>query len=357
MPAATRIAALAACVLLTPTPAAAQAPRAARLDSLEAIAATDSSDPQAHFRLALGYWDVKRLDDAERELRRAVAIDPHYASALLGLSYLPYSRRPSLLKEVTKGKVPAEFTNAVAESRELRRRAIMIDPFARVGGKVEIVFMPAWAREPIPEKQLAKMPTEFFWVRGMYLALGSEYPDALADLETVLQRLEAAKDSTQNGLIPLVANEVRYVMAVIEIQAGRTAPAVRRLEEVLTHDVGLYMAHSRLADIHERNGRYSAAVTERRRALEGDPDDSMLLYKLGSTLARANLPRAADTAFTRAMELNALNAGYARMAGLVRHASGDTARARVAYERFLALAPGAGTRDAAEVRRKLTELD
>lgn len=347
---------LACALLLSAAPAAAQVRTQAGLDSLVQGAIADSSDPAAHQRLGLAYLYHGRYDDAERAFRRAVAIDPHYAPALLGLSYLPYYRRPRLRKEEEKGRVPPELAAQVAEANELRRRAIMIDPFARAGGTIEIVLMPAWTREPISPKRLAKMPLEFFWVRGIYLALGGELPDALADFEVLLERLEAAGDSTENGLIPLVANEVRYVMAVIEIQAGRSASAAKRLEEVLTHDVGLYMAHARLADIHEKNGRFTAAITERRRAVEGSPDDPMLLYELGYTLARANALRAADSALTRAMDLNARNSAFPRMAGLVRHTLGDTARARQAYERFLAIAPSTRSRDVAEVRSKLAEL-
>jgi hypothetical protein len=37
----------------------------------------------AHYNVALGYWNEKRLDDAERSPKTAIAIEPRFAPAHL----------------------------------------------------------------------------------------------------------------------------------------------------------------------------------------------------------------------------------------------------------------------------------
>jgi tetratricopeptide (TPR) repeat protein len=346
--------AAAAGLVLAAAPLSAQIRTAAGLDSLVAVATADSTDPEAQYRLGRGYWEMRRYDDAERALRRAIAIDPHYASALFALGSLPYSRRPKLEKEAATGKVPPELTGVVAEARELQRRALMIDPFAWAGGSIGFTAMPARLRAPMTDEQAARLPLSLLWARSMHIAAMGEWDQALAELERVATLLETAEG---HGHLPYVFNEVRYVMALMELRAGRSDIAAKRLEAVLAHDVSLHMAHARLADIHEAKGRLADAVIERRRALGGAPDDPVLLYQLGYALARAGSLPAADSALTRAMSLNPLNASIPRVAGMVRQTLGDTAGARSAYERFLAIAPSTRSRSVAEVRLKLAELD
>src|ERR687893_78665 len=90
---------------------------------LEARAKQDSLDAAAHYNVALAYWNEKRFDDAERELRLAATLDPKFAEAYLALAYLPYVRRPKLWAEEEKDRVPEEWKAAMAESDRMYRRA------------------------------------------------------------------------------------------------------------------------------------------------------------------------------------------------------------------------------------------
>ena len=85
--------------VLCPLLAAGQAERPATLPELESAAQRDSLDAGTLYRLALGYDLAKRYDDAERVARAAVGVDPRYAPAWLLLAYLPYDRRPKLMKQ------------------------------------------------------------------------------------------------------------------------------------------------------------------------------------------------------------------------------------------------------------------
>lgn len=327
------------------------------LDSLETRARIDSSDAEAHYDLGVQYWLAERYDDAERAFRRAVSIEPRHASGHLALGYVPYLRHKKLWKQRQKGEVPSEFAATVTEASRSHRLAYMINPFVGLG-ELDYIFVGPWLRVELSEKERERMSPMFFLYRGMTLAQLREWLPALSDLHEVLERLETARsEQSADAYLPLAAAEVKYVIAVIEDRAGRSADAVRRLQEVLLEDVGLFMAHSRLAEIHEAKGRTRPAITERRRALALNPGDPSLVYELGVTLARAGLLHEADTVLTRASELNPRNPRIPRMTGLVRHQLGDAARARAAYERFLAIAPSRFQREITEVTEKLQQLD
>ena len=42
----------------------------ASLDNLEKTARADSNDPAAHYNLALAYWNAKRWDDADPDMKK-----------------------------------------------------------------------------------------------------------------------------------------------------------------------------------------------------------------------------------------------------------------------------------------------
>jgi tetratricopeptide (TPR) repeat protein len=237
------------------------------------------------------------------------------------------------------------------------RQAALVDPF--VGwGKSNFVFLPSWAMKNFSPRERAKLPIWFFYWRGLSYARGDSYANAISDLTEVLTRLDQAHDSIPtNAMLPLVANEIRYVMAVIELKSGRTIEARQHFEQVLAQDLGMYMAHVRLADLHERNGAWNAAVRERQRAVETKPGDPVLFYQLATTLARAARLPEADTAVTQAMTLNPHNAEYVYLAARIQLALGDSARAAGTYRQFLSMAPSSLAADRVAAQAQLAKLD
>lgn len=390
-----RVAVVAALALpLVPPAAAAQrAELLVTVEELEARAVRDSLDPMAHYEAALGYWKHRRWDDAERALRRAVEIEPKTAAAYLALSHLPYARWPKLAGDERKGKLTPEQRAMVEESDRLYRRAFIIDPMvdlkiyglmippaeAVVGsskraqsayaeitkgfiyfwdGRYAAAFK--WFDDIInyyKPKQQDELPSFLFWYRGLAAARIERYDVAAADVRRLLDRALAAErgDST---LVrdPLRANEYRYLLATVYRLASRYDDAIALYEESLANDLGLYMAHTQLATLHEERRAWPKAILERRRALEAHPEDPSLLYDLGVTLARARLYGEAATTLQRAMAANPLNARIPYMLGSVYLRLGDGPAAKETLGRFLAMAPSRFADQATEVRAELAKL-
>ncbi|HET9605193.1 MAG TPA: tetratricopeptide repeat protein [Gemmatimonadales bacterium] len=317
----------------------------------------DSLDAELQYQMAMQAWEHEHYTAADSLLRQALRIDPWFPEANLAAGYLPFDRYRKLGEWVEKSRVPDSLAPLVAQTQEHLRLATLVDPF--VGwGKSDFTFLPSWAMKNFTARERARLPAWFFYWRGLSYARGQEYANALGDLTELLTRLEQARDSEPtSALLPLVANEVRYLKAVIELKAGRTIEARQHFEEVLAQDLGMYMAHVKLADLHERNGAWNAAILERQRAVETKPGDPVLLYQLATTLARASHLADADTAVTRAIELNPHNAEYVYLAARVRLALGDTARASSTYRKFMAMAPRSLAADRVAAQLQLARLN
>jgi tetratricopeptide (TPR) repeat protein len=361
---------------------AAQAkPPQSTLSDLETKARQDSNDAGALYELGLRYWDLKRLDDAEREFKQAVAVDPRYAPAYFALSFLPYDRRPKLWKEERKGKIPAEWQPVVQQADQMRHKAFIIDPlvdFRVIGAEPppqDMVVIPEYgafttfyllwlglgafgaaryqlsysALQHFVEREFKNepqdsIPDELFFYRGIAAAHLGLWQDATGDVQVLLDRSLKREHTDSLIQIPLNTNDFRYILALLKDRAGRPADAMSLYKEALASDLGLYMAHVRLADLYEQYQMWTDAVTERRRAVDANPDDASLVRDLGASLARANQGAEAETVLHQAMDENPRDPGAPYVLGLIEQQLNKPADARAALTRFLALAPSTDTR-------------
>lgn len=380
-------------LVLVPVALAAQrATLTVPLQAIEDRVATDSMDPAAHYDVGLAYWLKGRYDDAEQHLRRAIAIEPRMAQAYLALSYLPYARRSKLWDEARKGKVPPELAATVEEAYRFRRKAflinplvdlkplaLMIPPASALGlkGNSEafyVYFMNGfgsfWDGQygrayqffhdmagNVTEEEHQKYPSWFLWYEALAAAHADDFDRATTNLKTLLARAQADTNVEASAALAFSeANHYRYTLACILDRAGRSREAIPLLEEALTVDAGLYMAHVRLATIYSDLKRPQASIEERRRAVAANPDDAGLLFDLGEALARAGQVTEAYTTLKQAREANPLNFRTLYVLGWAAQQVGKNDEARDAYTSFIALAPSTFAEQKATATTRLASL-
>ena len=322
----------------------------------EAELRADSLSPRALTDLAVLLADDKRFVEADSAAQLALRVEPQYARAHLVAGLLPFAMDDDLAKGFRKGKLDDE-QRALADSalREIRL-AYLIDPFVSVD---RINWFLAWegSLAPLSERERERAPLGFLYWRGIRLAQSERYGESATELKDLLGRLQAAGDSfPDDAFLPLVSNDIRYLLAIVHRSSGKTHLATPLLEEVATLDLGHYMAHVRLAEIHESRGSYKRGVRERRLAMEANPDNDFLLYEYGVSLAQdGNLP-AADSVLTVARERNPLNARYVYMQAKVRQARERNEEAIAAYDQFLAMPNSMLESEQKEARAALEKL-
>jgi tetratricopeptide (TPR) repeat protein len=362
---------------------------AVNLDTLVAAAARDSLDPVAQYEVGIGYWTAERYDQADSALRRAIRIEPRTAAAYLALSFLPYARPQAARDRSARRGVPSPRSPVLDEADRFYRRAFMIDPMVDLkvfglllppmffgsanrvtrgfldgiqgffAGQYELAFSGFdVVFNSVPEKDReTRLPSGLLWYHGLAAAHVDRYGIATRDFGILLRRAtEAEKTDSLQHFASLRPNEIRYILAALEQEAGQRDSALAHFEEVATADLGQYMAHVHMADIYEFRQQWDPAIEERRRAVASDPDDSSVQYELGLTLARSHHYAEARDALAEAARLNPLNVRIPYVLGKVQVLLHETAEARATFTRFVAMAPGRFHDQVVEAQQQLATL-
>ncbi len=350
------------------------------LEVLQERARRDSNDAAAHFNLAMGYLSKEKFAPAEAALQQAVALDPQFAQAFLALSVVrakdgDYWR--------AKRKAGPDSVRAAARAFDkYYTKAFLLDPLVDVRIFGSIAWLRGWGdfdggvknlfdgkyaeaydhfgaevRRQQKGEGLEKVPPVLLWFRSLAAAHSDKFDEAAADLMTLISNTNrlAATDSAPDDA-PLRANEYRYMLAAIRQRQGKTDDAIDLYKETITNDIGLYMAHVRLAAIYEAAKDYPHAVQERMRAVDANPDDASLLLDLGVTLGKAGMMPQAETRLQLAANANPRDPRPWFWLGLAQMEEGKKAEARESLTRFLALAPSRYDRQIGMARDRLAQL-
>ena len=366
-----------------------------KLTELESRALQDSLDAAAHYNVALAYWNEKRFDDAERELRLSAAIDPKFAEAYLALAYLPYARRPKLWAEEAQDKVPEEWKPKLEESDRMYRRAFLVNPMVdlRIAGAVTLPRDPTWEMlypgvydfyyqafddmlqgnyeqaygrfvKLHRERRLAgpgqgKLPMSFHWYEGLAAAHTQRWPEAKQKFEHLIEEsiaFEKKQEEEDLVRVPLRTNEYRYFLASITHAGGNSEQAMELYRQTLENDLGLYMGHVQMANIFEAQRRYPEAIEERKRAINANPDDASLLMDLGVTIGKAGKFAEAEELLRQAAEANPRDARVLFWMGLCQAEQGKREEAKASLNRFLGVAPARWDKQIGMARQRLAGL-
>jgi tetratricopeptide (TPR) repeat protein len=184
------------------------------IKELEALVRSDTNDAQLQYYLGLAHWKRHHWQQTDSLLRLAVRLEPRYAEAYLALYYLPYARRSTLFAEELRGRVPESWRPLVAEAQRFYQRAFRTDPLVSLR-VMSIVFD---IREPTFNR--------------------------------------AVKQGQRDEIVhvPLRDNEYRFMLAALHHVAGHADSAIFLYQSAIEHDLGLVMAHTYLAGIHETAG-------------------------------------------------------------------------------------------------------
>ena len=182
------------------------------------------------------------------------------------------------------------------------------------------------------------------------------YVRAIADIRVLLDR--SLKHEASDSLIQLDlgTNDYRYLLAVFLQRAHRPADAMTMYQEALANDLGLYMAHIRLARLYAENTMWPQAIEEARRALTANPDDASLLVDLGELQRDAGQLEEAAATLRQAHAANGRSPRILYELGLVEQQRRRPAEARDALTRFVAIAPSRLSAEVADAKQRLSAL-
>jgi tetratricopeptide (TPR) repeat protein len=370
-------------------------PLAGQADQFREVVQRDSNDARHHYLLGLALVRDEEYDEAAAAFRAALALDSRLADAYLALSYLPYLQRRQLASEEQRGRVPAAWRARLEEAQRLYRRAFIIDPMVNLRPLTVLFPQGRWTgrdftsdeskfyelfiegfddlaagrnRDALErldrlakqvyfgEKHPDRIPEFVLWARGMAAARLRVDSVAIGDFQTLLNRALKREQQPQLVPVPLRTNEYRYILGAFHQRAADTARAAALLREAAEADLGLDMAHVRLAEIYRMRGDFGGEMQERQRAVAANPDDGTLQLELAMLRYEVGELEEAEEALRRAAALSPRDARPHYLLGVIAQMQGRPADARAAYERCVALAPARLTYLATDASTRLAAL-
>jgi tetratricopeptide (TPR) repeat protein len=327
----------------------------ASADTLVQRARADSNDPVAHHLVALAWLNEGKWDRAERAFREALAVNPRYAAAHLGVAVLVIAQNPDefappWMRRNRRGRV-VQLDSLLGVVSEAVRTALLIDPL------VDLPAPDAPVDTAPPRHVADNAPVSALWDHARATAKLGRFEPGIHDLGLIVRRSwrEEHRDSA-HPLAYLLTNDMRYMEAYWRDRVGRAWAAEQGYRQVLAFDLGFWMAHVRLGDLYERLGRLEESLAERRQAAFLNPGDPMLQVDLALTLGRLGRLEAADSAFADAETRLPRYSLIPYHRGQIAWLRNDAAAARAAFERFLALAPRNLARQIEDARVSLMAL-
>ena len=363
-----------------------------KMSELQARARQDSLDPLAHYYVALGYWDEKKWDDVERELREAIALQPRQADAWLALAYLPFGKSSRLWDDIYEKPMKPEVQKTYDAFDAASRRAYLIDPLVSqviIGATMPKksafwdwdpeyydTWYQAWddistgnyTRAYFNFSQMIKLyqdnlsrdeqqlPAGWVWGRGMSAAHLGKTPESVRDLTNLMTREMKERKVDTTDMLPFESNDYRYLIAAVWQHGDSLDQAMALYKQVVATDVGYYMAYVKMADIYEADRAYPEAIAMRKHAVDANPDDPSLLMDLGVTQGKAGAFQAAVESLEEAIQDNPRDVRAYFWLAIALQQLGKNSEARGAYQHFVDVAPSRYERQIAMARQRLAEL-
>jgi tetratricopeptide (TPR) repeat protein len=282
----------------------------------------------ACWRLGLWLLDENRSQEAERAFSRATEIDPADRAGWIGLARVYLQRdeneRAAALLEHLVADAPSEAYTLQLLGTAYRRlgRTEQAASAAQVGTKGAPQWSDAWTEEMLAFRRgyaaLLRDATAY--------VIDGRFPEAINILEAL--RREKPDD------LVLMAH-----LGQVYVAAGRDADGVSLLETVIGRDPDRFEAHVDLATGYMHLGNLDKALVEAKRAVQLNGSYAPGYETLGLIEWRKGEPRAAIAAFDRSVALDPRNARALVWKAMVQTNDGRTADALATFERAAHIDP------------------
>jgi tetratricopeptide (TPR) repeat protein len=200
------------------------------------------------------------------------------------------------------------------------------------------------------------IPAWVFFYHGLAAAHLNSWEKAAGDFTVLLKRAQAVERSDSLINFPLNTNDFRYILAIFKEHLHKPAEAVQLYQDAINADLGLYMAHVRLAQLYRQYKMWDKAVAEAQAAVDVNPDDASLLVDLAAIDREAGRLPDAQAALTKAAAVDGRYPEVFYRLGIVSQELNQSGAARDAFTRFIAVAPHRLADDVTDARKRLATV-
>jgi Tfp pilus assembly protein PilF len=332
----------------------------------------DTNDAQAYYQ-----WAVqKRAGNAHDAFHWASRLEPNQTTYLFARFHALLTRESGRWQEeFWRGSLSVRRSRKGQLLDSLRDEVMHRDPYAYV--VLPCPRLSYLTRERNPERAGVG-----YWSVGCYqeatVAFGAVLERDPSRLDLLLVRAQGfyitrAYDSTVASLTVLIdslrARDATHLVrayeskAMFEFMAGiaherrEDIPAARdAYGRALTEDLGMAVAHQRIARIAKSQGDTAQALAEFETAVSLRPQDAVLRFEFGTALLEVGRHAEAEAQLREAARLEPYWPVPQFNLGAALRGQAKIDQAIAAYEAYVALAPGRTRPRIDEARRRIAEL-
>jgi tetratricopeptide (TPR) repeat protein len=290
------------------------------IEELQAALKEDPNDPVAYYNLGLWYTAEKQYQSALDHFHKALEIEPHASDAYFAIYCVEYAKDKKLYDKALEKEPTPEVKEKIYEISSYLNSAIMYDPFfdwklstilldtkpSAHGNPYLAAFIDAvyyylldgfiQFRLGNYERAVKKLDlliqrspeyTQAYLVRGFAKMQLAQYEEAINDFRFVIEEMA---EYNEKMVLPIYINpaELYYIIGCIHLKDGNLDKAEETFKKVIMENMGFYMAHYRLSNIHEQRGNNIEALKELDAAIIAKPDDAVFHFSKGICLNTMN---------------------------------------------------------------------
>ena len=281
---------------------------------LQGVVADAADSAEAHYYLAMAFWQNGDLGQAQRALLDTLKASPDWPAALQGLGRLSLEQGNAgdakIYAEELIQRFPADPTD----------RLIVAEALAREGQ-----LRPAEDQLLIAQQFAPKDPTVHVNLGQIY-AIEKKWPEAQSEFETVLQ-LDPHNTSVVGQLVDVL------------VARNQTAAAATLIQQYVTANPNDANGHVVFGALYSRSQNNAAAHAEFERAIQLDPQNVQAYLRVGKLYESEGRLDLALARYQEALALQPRMAPLATMVGSLYLDKGDIVAARKYFAQALAADP------------------
>jgi cellulose synthase operon protein C len=284
------------------------------INFLQGVVSDAADSPQAHYYLAMAFWQNRDLGQAHGALMDTLKASQNFPPALEALARLSLAQGNSLdaqtyAQEIVQ-RAPAD-TNA---------RLLFAETLARQGK-----LRPAEEQLVIARQLAPNEPRIHISLAQIYSA-EKKWPEAQKELELALQ-------------IDPHSTAVLAQLAEFLTARNQSAQALARVQQFVAANPNDANAHVLLGIVNFQSKNYSASQSEFERAIQIDPNDVQAYLRLGRVFEAQGQTDLAIARYQKALDLQPKSATLATQIGNLYLSKGDNETARKYFAEALATDP------------------
>lgn len=310
----------------------------------------------------------------------AMRLDPGNADALYGLRTARLMQRQSVFLRYMQGDERTVFSDEMQSNDSLYFKALQLDPFLHEQHARTVLFnyyrkaiasginqgeidhyvnqrldasppstrarMAAAQGQVVLADQLyseaigqARNPSYLYIERGRLNAISGRIDEAVFDFTSALERLSRDEEKKERQVIFYSSKALHeHSLGLLYARKGDAEKAREAFGRAMTEDLSFHPAHVELSRLALAAKDTVTALSEMALAVELAPADAFVHFLQGELLLQVGQAAEAMEPLKKAIDLEPYYAApqFALAAALEK--SGDTAAAKAAYEKFLAMA-------------------